>query len=48
MLRGKIGTLICVVGMKKYLLHFLKADSTFWIAAKAAAFSLIEAESHEV
>jgi hypothetical protein len=48
MLNGEIGALIGVVGMKKYLLHLLETDSTFWIAAKAAAFSLIEVESHEV
>lgn len=48
MLRREIGTLIGVVGMKKYLLRLLETDSTFWIAAKATAFSLIEVESHEV
>jgi hypothetical protein len=48
MLNGEIGALIGVVGMKKYLLHLLETDSTFWIAAKAAAFSLIEVESQEV
>ena len=48
MLNGQIGPLIGVVGMEKYLLHLLETDSTFWIAAKAAAFSLIEVESHEV
>ncbi|MGC1417991.1 MAG: hypothetical protein WA817_22065 [Candidatus Acidiferrum sp.] len=47
-LSGEIGPLIGVVGMKKYLLHLLEPDSTSWIAAKAAAFSLIEVESHEV
>ena len=48
MLNREIRTLIGVVGMKKYLLHLLETDSTFWIATKAAAFSLIEVESHEV
>jgi len=48
MLHGKIGALIGVVGMKENLLHFLKTDSAFWIAAKAAAFPLIEVKSHEV
>ncbi|MGA2095632.1 MAG: hypothetical protein ABSH39_04990 [Candidatus Acidiferrum sp.] len=48
MLHGKIGALIGVVGMKEELLYFLKTDSTFWIAAKTAALSLIEVESHEV
>jgi hypothetical protein len=48
MLNREIRTLIGIVGMKKYLLRLLETDSAFWIAAKAAAFSLIEVESHEV
>jgi len=47
-LNGEIGALIGVVGMKKYLLYLLETDSTFWIAAKAAALSLSEVKSHQV
>jgi len=48
MLNREIGPLIGVVRMEKYFLRLLETDSTFWIAAKAAAFSLMEVESHEV
>src|SRR5579863_9549287 len=48
MLHGKIRPLVGVVRTKENLLYLLETDSTSWIAAKAAAFSLIEVESHEV
>jgi hypothetical protein len=48
MLKGKVRTLVGVIGIKENLLYFLEADSALRVPPKALALPLIEMESHKV